>query len=231
MKKTVCLVMVVLFGFTMGCTPAEFKQKAKETVQSTIGVFSGQKTAEDNEGNSQVKDATVEGAAIGAAVGGGGAILIGKDSKTALVAGAAGAVIGGVISYSLAKRLENEKKELEKEGNDLDAQINYAKAVNENADEYNKKLSDQIKTIEADLKSGKVTKAELAELNSSIAENEKTLVSEISDLKEYQKTLSSENHPQQKVDDLDNQIGMLETQLDSLKQSSETIAERSRLKT
>jgi DNA repair exonuclease SbcCD ATPase subunit len=198
MKKTVCLIIMVVFGCTMGCV------------------------------TTNTQKATIEGTAIGAA---GGAVigqLFGKNTKSTLIGAAAGAAIGGLISYNLASDLDDEKKKLEGRENDLDARIQYANAVNEKTMKYNADLNAQIKTIEAEVDTGKLKKDELAQLNKKLKEDQSRLNSELVELKKYRKSLMNEQHPQNKIDTLDDQISSLQAQLDSLQLNVQKIAKLNR---
>ena len=98
------------------------------------------------------QQAKTEGAAGGAAVGAGlGALagyLIGGNATGALIGAAAGGVLGGAVGYSYANRIVQRQKELAGRENDLDARIKFARGINQDTEEYNRKLEEEIKAEE-----------------------------------------------------------------------------------
>ena len=80
------------------------------------------------------------GAAIGFAVGG---------PRGAMIGAAIGAGTGSVVGYSYADNVTKRHKELAGRENDLDARIEFARGVNEDTEEYNRRLQEDLRQSEA----------------------------------------------------------------------------------
>ncbi|MCU0588666.1 MAG: YMGG-like glycine zipper-containing protein [Syntrophobacteraceae bacterium] len=95
-------------------------------------------------------EGTLGGAAIGAALGAGIGALVGGGRGAAIGAGV-GAGVGALAGYSYANNVVERRKALAGRENDLDARIQYARGVNEDARAYNQSLEQEIQTAELEI--------------------------------------------------------------------------------
>jgi outer membrane lipoprotein SlyB len=185
--------------------------------------------------------AKTETAAIGAAGGAGlgaiGAKIFGKkdeDDKKVLQAAAIGGAIGGIAGYMYADSITKRKQELSGKENDLDARINYARAVNEETHKANQELDQRIETLVAEMdeltEKAKqqesahkelIAKQQDLEKEIHVAENnEAILQKELDEFKGFRANQS------QSSDELDAEIAKLEDNLARLKNSITKMAKQ-----
>jgi hypothetical protein len=189
-------------------------------------------TACATQGDQARTEGTLAGAGIGAAVGAGLGYLIGRDGTAAAVGAAVGAALGGAGGYVYADRIAKRHEALAGKENDLDARIAFARGVNEDTQQYNKRLQNEvaeleprISDLEARTQRQQITQAELAKqkqaLGTRINDANKQLAlaqDELQGLKKFrdeQKNASRE---------LDEQIVRLEANLAQMRASTTALA-------
>ena len=196
MKKALCVILIFCFAITTGCANMSKSQKA-----------------------------TAQGGLAGAALGALIAKVSGGDDNDVARAAVIGGLLGALISYNLAKRLENERKALEGKENNLDARIAYAQSVNSQTKKYNEKLTADIGKIEDSVKKGAAKKKDITRIQNQLNEDIGSVNTALKDLKEYRETLISENHPKAKLDELDKQIQELQAHLANIEDNALKLAQ------
>jgi peptidoglycan hydrolase CwlO-like protein len=93
-------------------------------------------------------EGTAGGAAIGAGMGALAGYLIGGSGTAAAIGAVTGGILGAAAGYSYANNIVKRQKELAGRENDLDARIKFARGVNQDTEEYNRKLEEEIKSEE-----------------------------------------------------------------------------------
>src|SRR5262245_5324225 len=87
------------------------------------------------------------GALLGAGIGG----IATRSGKGAGIGAGIGALTGGVAGFVYANSIVKRREELAGKENDLDAQIKFARGVNQDTQEYNKKLASDVKNLQSDV--------------------------------------------------------------------------------
>jgi len=95
----------------------------------------------------QQQTASLECGAAGLGIGFLACKLAGGSDATCAAVGAGVGLGGGVLCYSLSDNLAKHRKELAGHENDLDARINYLKAVNADTQRYNDGMKKELVTI------------------------------------------------------------------------------------
>ncbi|HJY84136.1 MAG TPA: hypothetical protein VKK81_24005 [Candidatus Binatia bacterium] len=205
MKRLSTLAVILLF--VASCAPMNQQEQAK--LEGTGG-----------------------GAAVGAGVGALAGYLIGGSGTAALIGAGAGALIGGAAGYSYANKIVKRQKELTGRENDLDARIKFTRGVNQDTEEYNRKLEGEIKAEEqqiASLSAGvrdqqrtqQQREALGKQLTSKVDDANKQLSvakAQLADIKTFRA-----QHPQPSQD-LDAEISKLELTVSQLESKTNTLA-------
>src|SRR5499425_619715 len=87
------------------------------------------------------------GALLGAAIGG----LASGDARGAAIGAGIGALTGGVAGFVYAHSIVKRREELAGRENDLDAQIKFARGVNQDTQEYNQKIASDVKAYKSEI--------------------------------------------------------------------------------
>jgi chromosome segregation ATPase len=119
--------------------------------------------------------------------------LIGGSGTAALIGAGAGALIGAAAGYSYANKIVQRQKELTGRENDLDARIKFTRGVNQDTEEYNRKLEDEIKAEEQ----------QIASLSADVSDQQKT----------QQRREALKQQLVAKVDDANKQLSVAKAQL------------------
>jgi gas vesicle protein len=175
-------------------------------------------------------EGTAGGAAIGAAIGGILGRALGGDSKSTAIGAAIGATIGGAVGYSYADRIAKRHRELAGREDDLDAQIQFAKGVNQDTQEYNRILEREITNVKpqtdrlvAQIHRNDITQEQLKQerknLDTMVSTADKQLKlaqNQLDRLRRFQNTQASP--------ELDQQIANLEAKVETLERNTQALA-------
>jgi hypothetical protein len=220
MKKVIAVLLVAFL--LAGC--AEFNESIKPLLPKPIAdAFT--EFAELYTGLTNEQKATLEGGATLGAIGAVAGQLIGKDTESTVAGAAAGLVIGSLAANWYAKRTQARIDDLEKQGDDLDARIEYARGVNSDAEEYIDNLKKQLEETKSKVEElrnkherNEITEKELETERVKIAnqvklaqDNKLLLKAQLDELKKYRKTKLEDNDIRTKQ--LDEEIAKLETDL------------------
>lgn len=158
------------------------------------------------------------GAAIGFAVGG---------PRGAIIGAAIGAGTGSVIGYSYADNVTKRQKELVGRENDLDARIKFARGVNEDTEEHNRRLGEDLRQSEAKIDQLKANsrglKKEKQTLTTKVEDANKQLARAEQEMQGL-KTWRSQQPQAPKSGELDAEITKLETTLAKLRTNTTALA-------
>jgi uncharacterized protein YcfJ len=177
-------------------------------------------------------EGTLAGAGLGAIVGGGVGYLIGGSATSAGIGAALGALVGGTGGYVYADRIAKRQEELAGKEDNLDARIAFARGVNDDTQDYNRKLASDVKTLSSDVdKLAAQNKKQQAQNQQLLAKKEQleekvkdanaqltVADTQLTDLKSFR---SSQPRPSK---DLDAEIKKLETSLAQLKSNTSALA-------
>lgn len=179
-----------------------------------------------NNPESRVGTGTGEGAAIGAGLGVVACALAGCKGGQYAAAAAAGAAIGGVAGYSLAKNVENRRQALAGKENDLDARLTYVRGVNSDTTNFNAQMQQDIIAMQKQIDDGKRNGQSLAKQQKEINDSVKSANTQIAsldgaltDMKRYRAQPSTPSSPA-----LDAEIKRLETLLAEAKNNTDSMA-------
>jgi hypothetical protein len=168
------------------------------------------------------------GGAVGAAIGG----IAGRDARSALIGAGVGAALGGVAGYAYADNIARRRQELVGKENDVDARIAFARGVNEDTQEYNRKLSGDLKTLRSDIdkltaqnKSQESQNQDLIAKKERLEQTVKDADSQLAVADEQLQELKTFRSNQGKSSkELDGEIKKLETNLAQLKSNTSALA-------
>lgn len=175
------------------------------------------------------------GGAIGAGVGAGLGYAVGRDAKGALIGALIGGLLGTGVGCTYGDRITQRHQELQGRESDLDAQIQFARGVNQDTQEYNRqleaeiqKLDPQIDRLAARIRQGQITQQELLEKRQALAmgvdnaRNQlKIAKTELGDLQKFQAQQT------QRSAALDAEIKQLEGSVARLEQATGELASMS----
>lgn len=213
MKKVIAIL--VISSITAGCahvpgtnTPVSREQQAQQAMT----------------------EGCAGGALLGAALGAGLGYLAGGGQGAAIGAGA-GALAGGAGGCAYANSVTNQNAQLASKENDLNAQIQYATDLADNAKVHNQQLAKEIKEVTlkvAQIKKGikrkKATQEQLAAQKHVIDEmllNEQKHENQLSSTIDG---LQASRAKQPQSSQFDNKIIELQAQLQTLKKSNQALA-------
>lgn len=175
-------------------------------------------------------EGTAAGVGIGAALGAGIGALIGGE-KGAIIGAGAGGLAGAGIGYSYANRVTNRHKQLVGKENNLDAQISYARSLNDDTKRYNAQLKKEVDALEPKV-DALVARVERNEIDSKSLQKEKlALNNKLKEARENEVVAQREHQRLQKFraqhgqsDQLDAEIRTLEATLVELKKQTNALA-------
>lgn len=191
------------------------------------------------------QQAQTESTALGATLGAIGGAIAGKvigNKKGAAIGAATGAVIGGAAGYVYGNRMAQHYQELQGKENDLDAQINFARKVNQDTETYNQKLrqdiastQQEVNALTAQAKRQQITQQQLQEkrqqLKARVNDTQQQLsATQKETQKAYNELIAFRSRQPQKSAELDAQISKLKVNLAQLKSNErplETLATQS----
>ena len=192
------------------------------------------------QGDQARTEGTLAGAGIGAALGAGLGYLIGGSGTSAGIGAAVGALAGGVGGYAYADRVAKRHEELAGKENDLDARLVFARGINEDTLEYNRRLKKEVNALEPEInqlaekkRTQEITAEELKEqklaLENRVEEANKQLAlgqEQLQDLKKFRsgRTKTAKGPDQKKSKELDAEIETLEKRLAELKSNTSALA-------
>lgn len=182
-------------------------------------------------GQQATTEGTAAGAGIGALIGAGLGAAIGGGEGAAIGAGA-GALLGGIAGYSYAQNIQSRRNALRGRENNLDAQLDFARGLNQDTEAANRRLAqeirdseDKVNALAVKTQQQQATQGELEsqrqELSKKVkaAEDEHALAAQqLDELKQLRS-----RHPQDSPE-LDAQIAKLETQVQELKTNTTKLA-------
>src|SRR5215470_6631164 len=122
MKRLIAVAVVVLL--VAGCATQDQQAQTEGTAIGALG-----------------------GALLGAAIGG----LASGNARGAAIGAGIGALTGGVAGFVYAHAIVKRREELAGKENDLDAQIKFARGVNQDTEEYNRKLASDVKAYKSEV--------------------------------------------------------------------------------
>ena len=203
MKRLVALAVVVFF--VSSCATREQQAQTEGTAVGALG-----------------------GALLGAAIGG----IATRSGKGAGIGAGIGALTGGVAGFVYANSIVKRREELAGKENDLDAQIKFARGVNQDTQEYNRKLTSDVKNFKSDVerleaqnRTQQVENEELIakkqQLDEKVKTAQKDLASGEDQLQELKTFRSSQTKPSK---ELDAEIKKLEGNLAQLKSNTSSLA-------
>jgi hypothetical protein len=184
----------------------------------------------------QDQQARTEGTALGAAAGGlvTGLITyaITGNAQSAFIGAGVGALVGGVAGYAYADNITKRRQELAGKENDLDARIAFARGVNEDTQEYNRKLGTEVKTLRSDIDRLAAQSKKQQTENQELVAKKEQLEGKVKDantqlaladeqLKDLKTFRSSQPKPSK---ELDAEIKKLESSLAQLKNNTSALA-------
>ena len=172
------------------------------------------------------------GAGIGSAVGGGLGYLALGNGLVSGVGAAIGGAIGGAAGYVYADRIAKRHATLAGKENELDARLALARGVNEDTEQYNRRLRGEVTDLEAKIaeleagaKLGTITKEKVDEqkqfLSMKIEDANRRLVLANDELQRL-KNLRAEQ--KQSSEALDEQIRALESNLAEMRTTTTALA-------
>lgn len=203
MKRIIALAVVVLF--VTGCATQDQQAKTEGTAVGALG-----------------------GALLGAAIGG----LATGSARGAAIGAGVGALTGGVAGFVYANNIVKRREELAGKENDLDAQIKFARGVNEDTQKYNRKLASDVTTFKSDIdrlvaqnKKEQVQNEELLAKKQQLNEKVKTVQNDLASAEEQLQELKSFRSRQTNPSkELDMEIKKLEGSLAQLKSNTSSLA-------
>jgi hypothetical protein len=175
-----------------------------------------------------------EGAAIGAVGGFLVCTLAGGRSDTCAAVAAATGVAGAAIGYGLAKNIQNRRKQLEGQEDNLDARIRYARGVNEDSAAFNKQLKVRLDTVTKQVETKKVSQQqqeqerkqlddELKKVSFQVAVMENAL-KELEQFKAQKAAKISNEAERQKSEALDAEIAHLQRLVEEARSNTTAMA-------
>ena len=179
----------------------------------------------------QNQQAQTEGTALGAL---GGALLGGAigfaagGARGAAIGAGVGALTGGAAGFIYANSIVKRREELAGREKDLDAQIEFARGVNHDTEEYNRKLAAYKSEIDRLVAEGKKQKAQNDELvakKQELDEKVKMAKSDLVSAKEQLQELKNFKSKQPTSSkELDVEIKKLEGNLAQLERNTDALA-------
>jgi DNA repair exonuclease SbcCD ATPase subunit len=213
MNKVVCVMVMSCFLFTFGCKVPYLKNDPGRPLT-------------DEEVRQKRKDAIAQTAAVCGLVAATVAHLKTKDTKKSIFWGVIGGLGCGLFTYEYTKNLDKKREELKGREADLDAQLKYARAVNEETKRYNEITTLEIENIERRVNEGEAKKKRLQAVEYRLEEDKENLSKTIADLQAYRAGVikGKDSQEKQRVADLDKQIRELQAQLDVLENNTQKVA-------
>jgi len=203
MKRLIAVAVVVLL--VAGCATQDQQAQTEGTAIGALG-----------------------GALLGAAIGG----LASGNARGAAIGAGIGALTGGVAGFVYAHSIVKRREELAGKENDLDAQIKFAQGVNQDTEEYNRKLASDIKAYQSEVdrlvEQTKKQKTQNDELMAKKQELDKKFTTAKNDLASAEEQLQElKNFKSQQTKsskELDVEIKKLEGNLAQLKSNTNALA-------
>ncbi len=197
-----------------------------------IIIYAALLTSCANQSQQAKTEGTAIGAGLGALAGAGIGFLAGGDAKSAAIGAGAGALLGGLGGYAYADNMDDYHEELQGKENNIDAQIDIAKKMNNSLQEDNQHLqtklaefNQEIYSLETQAKDQASKQNKLAATRQKIYDEQNKVKtglasakSRLSELEQLRNTNSSHSA------ELDDQIMKLKTTLDQLQQNSNALA-------
>ena len=185
----------------------------------------------------------LEGCGIGALGGAAAGALIGllvDGGRGAAIGAGVGAVGGCATGYVLASQIVKRREQLAGKENDLDARIEYARGLNEDAEAYNKQLAKDVDSVKSkadqlakqteqqrqDNKGLVKTREQLQEQVESANTQLAAVEKELQDLKSF-RTQNAKVTKGKSSKDLDAEIVALEDKVAKMKSSTTALASQS----
>jgi len=187
----------------------------------------------------QSQQAKTEGTAVGAAGGAAIGAIIGKvigDDTGMAIGAAVGALAGGLIGYNYAARMDKHRKELEGRENNIDARIEFARAMNSETKAYNDTLEQEISATMTQVQEQKLTQQELAKKKQELEATTNEAIDELAKIendlrgmktyRQKREVLIQQNliADQGESNVLDQEIAKMEAHLEQLRQNTTALA-------
>jgi hypothetical protein len=177
-------------------------------------------------------EGTLIGAGVGAAIGAGLGYAIGGSGKSAGIGAAIGALAGGAGGYVYADHIAKRHEELAGKENDLDARIAFARGVNEDTEDYNKRLKKEVDELEpritevaAKKKKQEITQSELKNEKQALATKIKDANTQLAVGQDQLRDLKKFRTEQKETSkELDEEIATLEKSLAQMKSNTSALA-------